>query len=50
LSTAELNKHKNMMEKKFEQNAILPGSENFVYDVEKEFECDEYDNSWDEEI
>ncbi len=50
LTTKELNIHKAIMEKDYTKNAILPGSEDFVYDVQKEFECDEYDNEWDEEI
>ena len=50
LNTDDLNKHKANMELKYQANAILPGSENFVYDVEKEFDCDEYDNEWDESM
>ena len=50
LSTVELKKHKKLMEKKFKKNAILPESDNFVYNVEKEFDCQDYDNEWDDEI
>lgn len=50
MTTQELNKHKNYMDKGYEKNAILPGSEQFVYDVQKDFNYEECDNSWDEEI
>jgi len=49
LTTYELNKHKKIMEKQYEKNAILPGSEDFVYDVEKNFNCGDYDNEWDDD-
>ena len=38
------------MEKEYLKHAILPDSENFVYDIQKDFEIENYDNEWDEEL
>jgi len=50
LTTEELNLHKNEMEKGYIKNAVLPDSEGFVYDIQKSFENDNYENEWDEEL
>ncbi len=36
------------MEKVYMKNAILPDADNFVYDIQKEFDFN-YDNSWDDD-
>jgi len=49
LTTEELNKYKAEMEKDYQKNAILPESEKFVYDIQKEFEINDFNNDWDDE-
>jgi hypothetical protein len=49
LNTDELNKRKDEMEKLYTKNAILPNSENFVFDVRKEFNVQNCEAEWDDE-
>lgn len=49
LTTEELNKYKAEMEKEYIKNAINPESDNFIYDVQKEFNIENCNNDWDDE-
>ena len=49
LSTEELNLYKAEMEKDYLKNAILPESDKFVYDIQKDFDINNCNNEWDDE-